>query len=76
MVGRHLGDIGILAKLAAKVAAHGGHGIGKRSGQKVIEGFFFNRIDMLRNQFPIYQRFQTAALVFPYTANSPPPLFD
>src|SRR5260221_7569411 len=42
------GDVPVLAKKAAHVAAGGSHAEDARAGKKMIERFFFDRIDLQR----------------------------
>jgi hypothetical protein len=78
MIGRHLGNIGILAKFAPQVAADGGDGIRKRAREKMKQGFFFDRINMAGDNFAINQlnqRLQHAGLVFSNAAFPPAAFF-
>jgi hypothetical protein len=75
MIGRHLGNIGVLAKPAPEVAADGGDGIRKRAREKMKQGFFFDRINMTGDNFAIDQSKQHAGLVFSNAAYSPTAFF-
>jgi hypothetical protein len=67
---RHLGDICILAKPAAKIASNGRNGIGIRARKKMKQGLFFNGIRMSGDQTAIDQGHQPALGVFPDSANA------
>jgi hypothetical protein len=71
MIGRHLGNIGVLAKPAPQVAADGGDGIRKRAREKMKQGFFFDRINMTGDNFAINQGMQHAGPVFANAAFPP-----
>jgi hypothetical protein len=75
MIDRHLGNIGILAKFAPKVAADGGDGIRERAREKMKQGFFFDRINMAGDNFAINQRMQHAGPVFANAAFPPAACF-
>jgi hypothetical protein len=75
-IGRHLGNIGILAKAAFKVAADSGNGIRRCPGKEMKQGFFFNRIDVLGDEITIDQGIQNTGVVFTHIANPSAAVFD
>jgi hypothetical protein len=75
MISGHLGNIGILAKPAAKVTAHGGNRIRKSARQKMKQGFFFDGIHMPGNDFTINQRVKFAGLILAHAAFTPSAIF-
>jgi hypothetical protein len=76
VIGGHLSDIGVLAKLAAKVAANRRNGVRKGAGQKMKQGFFFDGINVPGNEFAVNQCLQDTARIFTNAANSPTTVFD
>jgi hypothetical protein len=63
MIPRPLGDLPVLAKTAAQVAAHRGNGIGKRSGMKMEQRLFFDGINFPGNHFVINQGIQLSLMI-------------
>jgi hypothetical protein len=61
----HLRDVRVLAEETLEVTSHGGDGIGACTGQKMKEGFLFDRIDMAGNDLTIYETEKSAPAVFP-----------
>jgi len=74
MIGRHLGDVRILAEKAFEIASNGGHGIGMGPGEKMKEGFFFYGIYMSCNDLPINEAHECSVPVLTDPADSPPPI--
>jgi hypothetical protein len=70
VIRRHLGDIRILAKPAAKITPHRGNGVGKAARQKMKERFFFDGINVPGDDLAVHQGFQHSGLIFPDTANT------
>jgi hypothetical protein len=73
---RHLGNVSILAKKTAKIAAHSRYGVGPTSGVKVEQWFFLHRIHMPGDCASVNQALQPSALIFTYAADSPLLVFD
>ena len=73
---RHLGNVSILAKKTAKIAAHSRYGVGPASGVKVEQWFFLHRIHMPGDCASVNQALQPPALIFTYAADSPLLVFD
>ena len=76
VIGGHLGDIGILAESAPKIAAHRGNGVRQGIGQKMKQGFFFDGINMPGNQITVNQGFEDTIPVFAHRAYSAAAVFD
>ena len=70
-----MSDIGVLTEKATKVAPYRGNGIRETAWTKVVKGFFFDGIHMLRDDFIINQRLQPAGLILPNAAYTPPACF-
>jgi len=66
----HLGNVRVLAPLAAKVTARRGDGVGGGAGVKVHERFLLHRVHVLGDSPPVDQRVQRPALVLPYLADA------
>jgi hypothetical protein len=69
MVGRHLGDIGILTEETPEIAAYRGYGIRATSGQKMKQGLFFDRIAVGGNHLAIHKTYECAPAIFPNPAD-------
>jgi hypothetical protein len=72
----HLGDVGILAETAAKIAAHRGNGIRQGVGQKMKQGFFFNGINVPGNEITVNKGYEDTAAVFTHRAYSAAAVLD
>jgi hypothetical protein len=71
-----LADIPVLAKFAGQIATGGTKGENRGTGQKVIEGFFLDRIDAESARATIGIQYQGTLVVFPDITKSLLPLFD
>jgi hypothetical protein len=76
MISGHLGDVGILAETATKIAAHRGNGIRQGVGQKMKQGLFFNGINVSGYEIPVNKGFKGAAPVLTHRAYSPAAILD
>ena len=75
-VGRHLGDIRILAEPAAEIAAHGGNRIGSAAGHEMIERLFFDGVHVAGDQFAVHPCVQGPVPVFAHGAQTAPAGLD
>jgi hypothetical protein len=73
---RHLGNVSILAKKTAKIAAYSRYGVCPASGLKVEQWFFLHWIHMPGDCASVNQTLQPAILIFAYAADSPLLVFD
>jgi hypothetical protein len=64
----HLGNVGILAETAAKIAPHGGNGKGQAAGIYMEQRLFFDGIHIAGNQLPKNIRVQEPFPIFPNIA--------
>jgi hypothetical protein len=71
LIDRQLGDVGVLAEAAAEVASYRSNGIRKRARQKMIKRFFFNGVDVTRDEPTVNQGVQHPIPVFADVANPP-----
>jgi hypothetical protein len=76
MIGGHLSDVGVLAKPAAKIAAHRCNGIRQGVGQKMKQGLFFNGVNVPGNEIAENKGFEGTALVFTHRAYPPAAILD
>ncbi len=76
LVAGHLRDVGVLAVAAAHVAADRGHREDRRPRQEVEQRLFLDRVDRGRDQAPVHQRHQRAAVVAAHPADAALPLAD
>jgi hypothetical protein len=63
LVAQGLGDMAVLAEIAAEIAPHRRHREGRGPGQEMEEGLFLDGIGRQGDAFPIDQRDQAALVV-------------
>jgi hypothetical protein len=73
---RHLGNIVILAKIAAEITPRCGDGKGTGTGMDVEKGLFLYGIDVFRNDSTVNEGMEDTLPVFTDAAQTPFPLID
>jgi len=60
----------VLAETALEIASDSGDGKGFRPGEKMVERFFFDGVDVLSDELSIGMRIENAPSVFPDVADA------